>query len=41
MGYGVKLFGHNPPFIKQAIEEQLDLGIHLGTQSEVAGKLPN
>jgi glutamate-1-semialdehyde aminotransferase len=39
MGYGVNLFGHNPPFIKQAIEEQLDLGIHLGTQSEVAGKV--
>jgi glutamate-1-semialdehyde 2,1-aminomutase len=39
MGYGVNLFGHNPPFIKQAIEEQLDLGIHLGTQSEVAGEV--
>jgi glutamate-1-semialdehyde-2,1-aminomutase len=39
MGYGVNLFGHNPPFIKQAIAEQLDLGIHLGTQSEVAGEV--
>lgn len=39
MGYGANLFGHNPPFIKQAIEEQLDLGIHLGTQSEVAGEV--
>ncbi len=36
MGYGVNLFGHNPPFIKQAIEEQLERGIHLGLQSEVA-----
>ncbi|MGL4623012.1 MAG: aspartate aminotransferase family protein [Chroococcidiopsis sp.] len=36
MGYGVNLFGHNPPFIKQAIEEQLEQGIHLGLQSEVA-----
>jgi len=36
MSYGVNLFGHNPPFIKQAIEEQLEQGIHLGLQSEVA-----
>jgi glutamate-1-semialdehyde-2,1-aminomutase len=36
MGYGVNLFGHNPPFIKQAIEEQLEQGIHLGLQSELA-----
>jgi glutamate-1-semialdehyde aminotransferase len=39
MGYGANFFGHNPPFIKQAIEEQLDEGIHLGTQSEVAGEV--
>ena len=39
MGYGVNLFGHNPPFIKQALEEQLEEGIHLGTQSEVAGEV--
>lgn len=39
MGYGVNLFGHNPPFIKQAIEEQLEQGIHLGTQSKVAGEV--
>lgn len=39
MGYGVNLFGHNPPFIKQAIEEQLEEGIHLGTQSEIAGEV--
>lgn len=39
MGYGVNLFGHNPPFIKQGIEEQLEEGIHLGTQSEVAGEV--
>ena len=39
MGYGVNLFGHNPPFVKQAIEEQLEQGIHLGTQSEVAGEV--
>jgi glutamate-1-semialdehyde 2,1-aminomutase len=39
MGYGVNLFGHNPLFVKQAIAEQLDQGIHLGTQSEVAGEV--
>jgi glutamate-1-semialdehyde 2,1-aminomutase len=39
MGYGVNLFGHNSPFIKQAIEEQLEQGIHLGMQSEVAGEV--
>jgi glutamate-1-semialdehyde-2,1-aminomutase len=39
MGYGVNLFGHNPPFVKQAIEEQLDCGIHLGTQSETVGEV--
>ncbi|HEY9649369.1 MAG TPA: aspartate aminotransferase family protein [Coleofasciculaceae cyanobacterium] len=39
MGYGVNLFGHNPLFIKQAIEEQLEEGIHLGTQSEIAGEV--
>jgi len=39
MGYGVNLFGHNPPFVKQAIEEQLEQGIHLGTQSEVVGEV--
>jgi glutamate-1-semialdehyde aminotransferase len=39
MGYGVNLFGHNPPFVKQAIEEQLEQGIHLGTQSELVGEV--
>jgi len=39
MGYGVNLFGHNPSFIKQAIEEQLEQGIHLGIQSDVAGEV--
>ncbi len=39
MGYGINLFGHNPPFVKQAIEEQLDRGIHLGIQSELVGEV--
>lgn len=39
MGYGINLFGHNPPFVKQAIEEQLEQGIHIGVQSEIAGEV--
>src|SRR4028119_520378 len=39
MGYGVNIFGHNPPFVKQAIEEQLEQGIHIGVQSEMAGEV--
>lgn len=39
MGFGVNLFGHNPPFIKQVLQEQLEKGIHLGPQSELAGEV--
>ena len=39
MGFGVNLFGHNPPFIKAALIEQLDKGIHLGVQTELAGEV--
>jgi glutamate-1-semialdehyde-2,1-aminomutase len=39
MGFGVNLFGHNPPFIKAALEEQLEKGIQLGPQSELAGEV--
>ncbi|MGL5795314.1 MAG: aminotransferase class III-fold pyridoxal phosphate-dependent enzyme [Waterburya sp.] len=41
MGYGVNLFGHNPPFIKEAILEQLNQGIQLGSQPELIGKVAN
>jgi glutamate-1-semialdehyde 2,1-aminomutase len=37
MGLGTNLFGHNPTFIKDAIAEQLDQGIHLGAQAERVG----
>ena len=37
MGMGTNLFGHNPAFIKDAIAEQLDQGIHLGAQAERVG----
>jgi len=37
MGLGTNLFGHNPPFIKAAIEQQLQKGIQIGPQAELAG----
>lgn len=41
MGYGVNLFGHNPDFVKQAILEQLNKGIQLGSQPELIGEVNN
>lgn len=37
MGLGVNLFGHNPAFVKAALIEQIDRGIQIGPQSELAG----
>ncbi|NET50864.1 MAG: aspartate aminotransferase family protein, partial [Merismopedia sp. SIO2A8] len=39
MGFGSNLLGHNPPFIKEALQEQLEKGIQLGPQSEFAGEV--
>ncbi|MBU2985630.1 amino acid adenylation domain-containing protein [Saccharophagus degradans] len=39
MGYGVCLFGHNPPFVTNAIQNQLALGMELGPQNKLAGKV--
>ncbi|MEH1934477.1 MAG: aspartate aminotransferase family protein [Nostoc sp.] len=39
MGFGVNLFGHNPPFIKEALEQRLEQGIHFGPQSDIAGEV--
>ncbi|ELR97039.1 aspartate aminotransferase family protein [Gloeocapsa sp. PCC 73106] len=39
MGLGINLFGHNPDFIQKAIVEQLELGIHIGTQTRLAGEV--
>jgi glutamate-1-semialdehyde aminotransferase len=36
-GFGSNMFGHNPPFIVQAISEQLQKGYELGPQHELAG----
>jgi len=39
MGFGVNLLGHNAPFIKAAVTEQLQRGLHLGPQSDLAGQV--
>jgi len=39
MGLGINLFGHNPLFIKDALVEQLNKGIQIGPQSELAGEV--
>lgn len=39
MGFGVNLFGHNPPFIRQALEQRLEQGIQIGPQSDLAGEV--
>ncbi|WP_416671508.1 aspartate aminotransferase family protein [Egbenema bharatensis] len=39
MGFGANLLGHNPAFIKDALTEQLEYGIHLGPQAEQVGEV--
>lgn len=39
MGLGINLFGHNPPFVKEAIQQQLDKGIGIGLQTTLAGEV--
>jgi len=39
MGFGVHFFGHNPPFVRRALEAQLAKGLQLGPQSELAGEV--
>jgi amino acid adenylation domain-containing protein len=39
MGAGVYLFGHNPPFITEAIQGQLSDGIQLGPHSPLSGEV--
>ncbi|MEA5622677.1 aminotransferase class III-fold pyridoxal phosphate-dependent enzyme [Nostoc sp. UHCC 0251] len=36
MGFGVLLFGHDAPFVTQALTEQIHQGIQLGPQSNLA-----
>jgi glutamate-1-semialdehyde 2,1-aminomutase len=39
MGFGVNLFGHNPSWITEALQEQLNRGIPLGLQPESVGEV--
>ncbi|MEA5451765.1 aminotransferase class III-fold pyridoxal phosphate-dependent enzyme [Leptolyngbya sp. CCNP1308] len=39
MGFGVHLFGHRPEFIQEAIAAQLQRGIQIGPQAELAGEV--
>jgi 4-aminobutyrate aminotransferase-like enzyme len=39
MGFGTYLFGHNPEFIRRAIEKQLATGIEIGPQNALAGEI--
>ncbi|WP_331459354.1 MupA/Atu3671 family FMN-dependent luciferase-like monooxygenase [Saccharothrix sp. NRRL B-16348] len=34
MGYGAHLFGHNPDFVRDAVQRQLDRGMHIGAEVE-------
>ncbi len=39
MGFGVHLFGHNPPFVLEALLEQIKLGTQVGPQPRLAGEV--
>ncbi|MFL9458790.1 aminotransferase class III-fold pyridoxal phosphate-dependent enzyme [Tolypothrix bouteillei VB521301_2] len=39
MGFGVLLFGHAPSFLTNALQEQMDLGLQIGPQSQLAGEV--
>jgi glutamate-1-semialdehyde aminotransferase/acyl carrier protein len=39
MGFGVHLFGHGPAFIADALRAQLDVGMPVGPQSPLAGRV--
>jgi amino acid adenylation domain-containing protein len=39
MGFGASLFGHRPPFVLKAVEEQLKLGFEIGPIQPIAGEV--
>ncbi|MEH2067460.1 MAG: MupA/Atu3671 family FMN-dependent luciferase-like monooxygenase [Nostoc sp.] len=39
MGFGVHLFGHNPPFVIEALQEQIKLGMQVGPQPSLVGEV--
>ena len=39
MGFGASMFGHRPPFVVQAVHEQLDRGFEIGPIQPLAGEV--
>ncbi len=39
MGFGASMFGHRPPFVVRAVEEQLKLGFEIGPIQPLAGEV--
>jgi len=39
MGFGASMFGHRPPFVIKAVQEQLDLGFEIGPLQPIAGEV--
>jgi hypothetical protein len=39
MGFGVLLFGHNPQFVQESISAQMERGLQIGPQTQLAGKV--
>ena len=39
MGFGASLFGHRPPFVVEAVRQQLDLGFEIGPIQQLAGEV--
>ncbi len=39
MGFGSLLFGHSPDFLQAALREQIEQGLQIGPESEVAGEV--
>jgi amino acid adenylation domain-containing protein len=39
MGFGASMFGHRPPFVVKAVNEQLELGFEIGPIQPIAGEV--
>jgi glutamate-1-semialdehyde-2,1-aminomutase len=39
MGFGALLFGHSPPFLTEALQEQITHGLQLGAESHLTGQV--
>ena len=39
MGFGASLFGHRPPFVVRAVQDQLNLGFEIGPIQPLAGEV--